>query len=602
MAFGLTAFAEEPFSFAVVGDTQTDGSGASINWSVFPAVVDGANAQGASFLLVAGDLVGGSSSLAATVDQWGDFRAVADGFSGTVLPVPGNHDVYGGAGTFDAWRTTFPELPQDDSPPGEEGVSYYVDHGDVRFVFVTSDHPGSAYAVSADGLSWLDDVLTASADRAQVFVVTHHPVSFSAENSHGGTGGDLWQLLVAHGVTGLFTGHWHRYQPGRLGGGGDTWETILGTGGGWQGFEPIRPYQQRPGFVLVEVDGAEATATFFGDEDGDGSYDDPLDRFVMASATPAPHGLRARYTFDDGTADDSAPDGRAVHGTLEGGARITEAGAGPSGAWLDLSGSADFVEAGSIGDYTLALHGDLTLSSFVRVDEAPTNATWGSTLLCYATNDHYGEDEETNYAWWLSVLPDGTLLAFWEHGDGNNVSVRSSAQSGILDGAWHHVAAVRERATQTVRFTVDGEPLGEPVGFDTEPTGGSRGMVYLGSDTRAYAGDSDLVGALDEVCIFDLVLDDVQLAALAGAADCSAVLGEDGDGGDGDGGADTGSAPDTQGGDDATDDAGGESGSVEPAGPTDDVRACGCGTVPSGGTGLAVAASLLGLAWRRRQR
>ena len=162
-------------------------------------------------------------------------------------------------------------------------------------------------------------------------------------------------------------------------------------------------------------------------------------------------------------------------------------------------------------------------------------------------------------------LPDGTLLAFWEHGDGNNVTVRSSSQSGILDGAWHHVAAVRERATQTVRFTVDGEPLGEPVEFDTEPTGGSRGMVYLGSDTRAYAGDSDLAGALDEVCIFDLVLDDVQLAALAGAADCSAVLGEDGDGGDGDGGADTGSAPDTQGGDDATDDAGGESGSVEPA-------------------------------------
>jgi len=77
----MTAHAE-PFSFAVVGDTQTDGAGSSINWEQFPAVVEGANTQGATYLLVAGDLVGGSTSLSATVAQWGDFELAAADFLG----------------------------------------------------------------------------------------------------------------------------------------------------------------------------------------------------------------------------------------------------------------------------------------------------------------------------------------------------------------------------------------------------------------------------------------------------------------------------------------------------------------------------------------
>ena len=36
---------------------------------------------------------------------------------------------------------------------------------------------------------------------------------------------------MGHDVTALFTGHWHRYQPSRLGAGGDSWET--GGGSTW---------------------------------------------------------------------------------------------------------------------------------------------------------------------------------------------------------------------------------------------------------------------------------------------------------------------------------------------------------------------------------
>lgn len=607
IALPQPAVAEEVLRLAVVGDTQTDGSHSSINWDVLPGVVAGAEAQGATHLLVAGDLVGGSSSLSATVSQWEDFKLATEEFSGEVFAVPGNHDVYGGSGTFEAWRETFPHFPQDDSPEGEEGVSYYVDHGDVRVIFVTSDHPSNSYRLSSEGLAWLDRVLGESGELDHVFVITHHPVSFSDASGHGGTAGELWQLLVAHGVAGLFVGHWHRYQPGQLGAGGDTWETILGTGGGWQGYEPSRPYQQLPGFVLLEIEGADARATFYGDGDGDGAYDDALDSYLLATASPGPTGLLARYTFDDGTAEDSAPEGKAIHGTLEGGATVSETADGPSGAWLDLSGNADFVEAGSIGDYILSQKGGLTLSTFARVGTAPTNASWGATLLTYATNDYYTEDEETNYSWWLSVRPDGSLLAFWEHGSGSNVSLASTEASALLDGSWHHVALVRDAGASEVRFYVDGAQLGEAVGYTEAPTGGARGLLYLGSDTREYAGSYDLGGALDEVCIFDLALSAEEVARLAVGEDCEEVAGLGGDtggddtGGDGTGGEGSGSGSGESGADDGGGDAGGDTGGDTGGdaggGPVDaEPGGCGCaqagpGRAP-GGLGLLV----LGLA------
>ena len=497
LSHAAQAQATDTMVFAVVGDVQTDGNHDSINWDVMPGIVEGANDLGAEYFFVAGDLVDGSSSINETVRQWGDFNTAASLFEGEVYMVPGNHDVYGGSTTFDRWRETFPDLPQDDSPPGEEGVSFVVDHGNTRVIFVTSDSPTAYGYVSSAGLAWLDEKLQDRSDFDHVFVITHHPISFP-DNSHGGTSGAFWQTLVANDVTGVFTGHWHRYQPGQLGAGGDTWETIIGTGGGWQGYDPIRPYQQRHGFLLVEIDGEEAVATFYGDDDGDGQYNDPLDRYVMASATPAPGTVLARYTFDDGTADDTAPNGKSIHGVLEGGATVSDATDGPSGAYVDLTGGADFVEASSMGDYVLALHDELTLSTWVRVDRTPTDGSYGSVLLSYATNDYYSEDEETNYSWRLALMPDATFQMFWEHGAGTNATFSSTAASPLLDGAWHHVAFVRDPDAMAMRFYVDGAQLGEAVAYTTAPTAGSRGMVTMGSDTREYASGYNLVGAGDD--------------------------------------------------------------------------------------------------------
>lgn len=564
----LLPLANADVTLAVLGDAQTDGRHSSINWDVFPDLVASADAAGAEVLLVAGDLVAGAGTPAATAAQWADFNAAIATFDGAVYMVPGNHDMYGGPGSFAAWREAFPWLPTDDSPPGEAGVSYYIDLDDTRVVMITSDHEDAYGRVSSAGLAWLGGVL-ADRDRFEhVFVVTHHPVTFSQDNSLGGVDGDFWQLLVAYGVTGLFTGHWHRYQPSQPGGGGTTWETIIGTGGGWQGYEPIRDYQQEHGFLLISTSGGQADAVFYTDPDGDGRHTFAADDYTMAWETPPSPGLRARYRFDSGDARDDAPDGSRIDGVLLGGAAVED------GA-LALGGGDDGVEAGAIGDYALALTGAVTISAQIRVDAPGSDTEYGSVIACYATNDYYTEDEETNYTWYLSLRPDGVPVAFWEHGDGDNVYLPATAAAPALaDGGWHHIAITRAEAEVT--FWVDGARLGDPVAYTAAPTGGGRGMVYLGRDTPAFPGYG-LHGSLDEVCIFDDALAADEVAALAAGADCATLR-------EAPSPDDTGHQQDTGVPDDTS------SAAAPPEGGTPAAPGCGCG----GGQASVV---WLGLAW-----
>ncbi|MEE3327275.1 MAG: LamG-like jellyroll fold domain-containing protein [Myxococcota bacterium] len=522
----------EPFTFVVVADTQTDGGGSSINWDVLPQMIQDMNTHNPAFGLFVGDLVGGSYSLATTRAAWEDFLSATDAFTGVRLPIPGNHDVYPGSGTFDEVEDTFDWLPTDDAPAGEEGVSYYIDHENVRFIGITSDQEvGSSSRVSTQGLTWLDDKLVDAEQLGldHTIVFNHHPVSFSSDNNLGGTSGAFWQTLVTNDASAVFSGHWHRYQPSQPGAGGDSWETIIGTGGGAE-YSPTRPYQQVFGFGVGEVDGDLLVMSFYGDADGDGAYDDLLDSYVVSWPTTAggvsqePHGLIARYSFEGGVADEDAPEplGRGLHATLEGGATVGSGGVSGEALWL--SGSQDYAEAGAIDDYVLSINGDLTLSLWTRVDSLGWG-TWANTLIAYATNDYYTEDEETNYSYWLNITDEfsGRYLHFyWEYSNGNNVSVYSSVPADFELDTWHHIAAVRDAEAMEVLFYLDGVQVGNAVSFANLPTGGGRGMLYLGSDTVDNVGYGyEISGALDEVCIYDEALGPDSVAALYGLDDCA---------------------------------------------------------------------------------
>lgn len=67
----------------------------------------------------------------------------------------------------------------------------------------------------------------------------------------------------------------------------------------------------------------------------------------------------------------------------------------------------------------------------------------------------------------------------------------------------------------SVRFWVDGQQLGQPVSFPRLPTGGGRGMLYIGSFDINDLSYSEFDGTLDEVRIYNEALDAGELAALA---------------------------------------------------------------------------------------
>ncbi|MDA1267401.1 MAG: metallophosphoesterase [Planctomycetota bacterium] len=500
--------------FVVVGDTQDDGTtGGGINDTLWPAMAEDMNALAPAFALFCGDLVAGSSNLNTTAAEWEDWKVATSTLGAIRYMVPGNHDMYGGPGTYARWTQAFPWLPTANSPAGQEGMSYWFDVGTTRIISVTTDlHTGG----SAPNQAWLDGALASAAGMDHVFVFSHRPIQFSTSEPTGGSAGALWQSLVANDVSGYFSGHWHRYQPDRIGGAGlgasaGPYEVLIGTGGGWQGFEPIRPYQQVPGFLLVEVDGLQASASFYGDADGDGHFDDVLDSFVMKDASPPTQGLVAAYDFEAGSPVDGGQHG--IDGAWRRNAEVVSGISGLLG--LALDGKGDHVEAGAIGDHVLSLNADLTLGAFARYGALATG-DWDNPLLCYATNDYYTENEETNYSYWLSLQSNRRLRAFWEYGDGNNVVVTSTLPAPVAPGEDHHYAITRDATAGEVRFYVDGVLLGSPVGFTQLPTGGGRGMLYLGSDTPAYHGsEAEFEGLLDDVTIHDRALTAAEVAILA---------------------------------------------------------------------------------------
>jgi hypothetical protein len=506
------------FSFVVVGDTQDDGTtGGGVNDKLWPAMAYDMNALNPAFALFCGDLVSGSSSIDTTVAQWEDWKVATNPLNATRYMVPGNHDMYGGAQTYKRWTQTFPWLPTGNSPAGEKGMSYWFDVGSTRIISVTTDlHNGG----TAPDQKWLDNVLASAAGMDHVFVFSHRPIQFSSSEPTGGSGGAFWQSLLSHDVTGYFSGHWHRYQPDRIGGGGlasspGPYEVLVGTGGGWQGFEPIRPYQQVPGFLLVEVDGPRATATFYGDADEDGQYDDVLDTLVLKDSVPEPTGLVAAYDFESGSVDDVAPPplGKGIDGAWRRQAQVVSGLSGLFG--LELDGDTDHVEAGAIDDHVLSINGDLTLALFARYDSLDTGG-WDNPFLCYATSDYYSEDEETNYSYWLSLRSDRYLQAYWEYGNGENVAVTSTQPAPVAKGESHHYALTRDATLGQVRFYVDGIQLGDSVFFNQLPTGGGRGMLYLGSDTPEYHGSqAEFDGMLDDVRIYNRVLPASEIAVIA---------------------------------------------------------------------------------------
>ncbi len=254
LTFQTAAKVENPFGFAVVGDTQGPAMPvtkplAELIWSHRPR-----------FALHAGDLVSTGTNKGQWVD---DFFPGIEPFSGRIplYPVLGNHEE--DAGHYYSYM----------SLPAPE-FYYTFEYGNAQFFMIDSNRdvrPGSPQ------YDWLKSELARSKARWKM-VVHHHPSWSSDENDYGDLwkGRSLWgdlrirpltELYDSHGVDIVWNGHIHSYER--------TWPMKSGkaverdapvyivTGGGGGGLEtpgPIRPWFQHTArrghhFVIVAING-----------------------------------------------------------------------------------------------------------------------------------------------------------------------------------------------------------------------------------------------------------------------------------------------------------------------------------------------------------
>lgn len=204
------ALAAEPklpageFTFAQICDTQFGMGGYEEDMARFSRAVEVANASGADFVVVCGDLVHRANKKSFT-----DFNRIKAGFKVPCYPAPGNHDVGGPptAKTLQFYRDTV-------------GKDYFsLMHKGYTFVVVNTQLWRAPVENESDKHDeWFNATLkTAAEKRSPVFVVGHIPVyvkdldekdayyNLPLEMRAG-----LLERMHAHGVVALLAGHTHK--------------------------------------------------------------------------------------------------------------------------------------------------------------------------------------------------------------------------------------------------------------------------------------------------------------------------------------------------------------------------------------------------------
>lgn len=496
------------FRFGVVGDTQ--------GLQFVEKLITDMNAHDPALVVFPGDLVSTGS-----VSSWTQWNNLTDHFIGGAnmrLMVPGNHDLPVGGDL--QWQQTFEWLPDSQAIEGVKGIDkmdYYFDHGNTRFVSVTTDSQAHGAGGQPAALNWLEKLLNdpTTQSKDHVFVYSHHPITFNNYDRTGGTAGQWWQTMGESGVVdGVFVGHWHQYQPSQPHPHHHTWELIAGTGNtGFSG----HPWQNKVGYTIVEVDGPRAVARFYSDADGDGDYDDLFDTFVMSDPAAPPTGVVAYYGFHDSSQNiDAAPAplGKNNTGQYVGNA-ITVPGPihGPA---LSLDGQGDYAHGGAIGDYNLAVLRDLTISIRANFDQLGSGDS-ANTLVSYSADvvGYTDREEAVNQPYNLRIRDDGHLEFFWEHNNNVKKAFTSTRPAGVDAGDWHEYRVTRNATNGEVRFYVDGKQLGDALSFDPQtelPTGGAQGYLRIGINyNRDHA--SKLVGAFDGLVDELVIWNEVNTAA-----------------------------------------------------------------------------------------
>ncbi len=193
-ALDAPAAARDEFHFVVLGDSQFDDPPA------YNRMIDDVRALRPAFVIQVGDMINGYLDDADTARaEWQRFRdQIAPLGTIPFLPVPGNHDTYGSAGTpSDTMARVYREI---------WGDPYYsFCYRNACFIVLNSDSVTAPGAIDAEQMAWLANTLQAN-QAEHIFVFVHRPPSSLANFDA------LHALLRQYPVRYVFFGHLHHYQ------------------------------------------------------------------------------------------------------------------------------------------------------------------------------------------------------------------------------------------------------------------------------------------------------------------------------------------------------------------------------------------------------
>lgn len=247
----------------------------------------------------------------------------------------------------------------------------------------------------------------------------------------------------------------------------------------------------------VEFDGNDASDTIFFDH---------LAILCSDSAAPAHHwGFENSYNDVTGNALGSETNARRCAALFHG-----HVG---NGLALDGDGYVETSYAPQLGP-----DDPITFSVWARVDGTP-----GEPVATILGTEETGAQEVR-----LHVLRDsGNVIASFR--DDNAQEVRAMSMSSVLDGEWHHYAAVRDPSRSVVELYIDGELVGEGFGSNGSINVANARPIAIGANNHNNNGFELLFpGLIDELRVYDRALSDDEIMLLAGVDPCPGDVNGDG--------------------------------------------------------------------------
>ncbi len=216
-------------------------------------------------------------------------------------------------------------------------------------------------------------------------------------------------------------------------------------------------------------------------------------RQFITPAEPNQTGLVGHYEFE-GNTNDSATDN---HGTISGGAPTYVEG--KIGGAMKFNGDKDQIAL----TYPLDVGSSSnTVAMWIKVPLAGTEGL-GATERVGLILGNYPGSPNTNW----ELHNDGQMRLYWNGGQ-----INQYATTDLRDNNWHHIAWVRDKATNAIYMYIDGQlektiaTLGSDITFTTPHS--------IAADNRG--SPPNFHGLLDDIQIYSRALSQEEIAWLAG--------------------------------------------------------------------------------------